>query len=300
MTPLHDLKRGFPATTTNRHANLPSWSRNKNTAVPESCNQSLEVLRIPHPQNGPIARPFRGLHQIFQRFNNYHFAVRCCFGTSVAVLAINMGFTLWAISKIGTQTTYGEIYKGDCSTAKKTVFWLHLLINALSTIVLAASNYCMQCLSSPTRKDIDKYHAKGIHLHISVPSYSNLRRISASKCILWFILAFSSIPLHLLYNSAVFLTVGTRSYTVYQLSNTLLSKLDSNPNLTSTSTFSGIGYDEIGTFRTYAEEWTKLENPACIGIYTAVTLSAYSDLLLLSQYGDLVGHCGHLPLSYGV
>lgn len=93
--------------------------------------------------------------------------------------------------------------------------WLHLAINVLSTVLLGASNYCMQCLSSPTRGDVDKAHSKGVWLDIGVPSVRNLRRISGRRFALWCLLAVSSIPLHFLYNSAVFTTLAAQSYSIF-------------------------------------------------------------------------------------
>jgi len=76
---------------------------------------------------------------------------------------------------------------------------LHVLINALSTMLLAGSNYTMQVLSSPTRQDVDAAHARGQWLDIGVLSPRNLRLIPRKRAALWYTLALSSVPLHLLY-----------------------------------------------------------------------------------------------------
>jgi hypothetical protein len=73
-----------------------------------------------------------------------------------------------------------------------------LLINALSTILLSASNYTMQCLSAPTRSEVDDAHSTGKWLDIGVPSVRNLGRIARKRVILWWLLGASSLPLHLL------------------------------------------------------------------------------------------------------
>jgi hypothetical protein len=75
---------------------------------------------------------------------------------------------------------------------------IHILINALSTLLLAASNYTMQVLSSPTRKDVDKAHAKHEHLDVGVLSVRNLSRIPRRRLLLFIIMGLSSIPVHLL------------------------------------------------------------------------------------------------------
>jgi hypothetical protein len=75
---------------------------------------------------------------------------------------------------------------------------IHIAVNALSTILLAVSNYTMQVLSSPTREDIDKAHAKHEHLDIGVLSVRNLTRIPKRRLLLFLFMGFSSIPVHLL------------------------------------------------------------------------------------------------------
>jgi hypothetical protein len=75
---------------------------------------------------------------------------------------------------------------------------IHIAVNALSTILLAVSNYTMQVLSSPTREDIDKAHAKHEHLDIGVLSVRNLTRIPRRRLLLFLLMGLSSIPIHLL------------------------------------------------------------------------------------------------------
>lgn len=76
-----------------------------------------------------------------------------------------------------------------------------MLINILSTILLGASNYCMQRISAPTRKDIDSARAQGKMVDIGVLSIRNLLRIGGKRRILYTVLTLSSLPLHLLYVS---------------------------------------------------------------------------------------------------
>jgi len=86
-------------------------------------------------------------------------------------------------------------------TAEDMSWWssaFHILINAMSTLLLSASNYTMQVLSSPTRNDIDKAHTKSEHLDIGVLSLRNLARIPKRRLFLFVIMALSSIPIHLL------------------------------------------------------------------------------------------------------
>lgn len=117
----------------------------------------------------------------------------------------------------------GTLYQGDCDSAKRIELWLHLLINILSTLLLGASNYYMQCLSSPTRSDVDKAHRQHVWIDIGVPSMRNIFRISRPRKILWFFLLYSSFPLHLLYNSLIFSSLSVSEFGVFSMSSDFLT-----------------------------------------------------------------------------
>ena len=81
---------------------------------------------------------------------------------------------------------------------------VHILINILSTVLLGASNVAMQCLAAPTRAELDKAHEKGTWMHIGVFGLRNVRFMSWGRILLCVVLALSSVPLHLVYNSVVY------------------------------------------------------------------------------------------------
>ncbi|KAF3043583.1 hypothetical protein E8E11_003089 [Didymella keratinophila] len=72
----------------------------------------------------------------------------------------------------------------------------------------------MQLLCAPTRADIDQAHHRGHWLEIGLMSFRNLRYFKSKRVILWAVLAVSSAPLHLLYNSSVFHVVAGQDYTL--------------------------------------------------------------------------------------
>jgi hypothetical protein len=123
------------------------------------------------------------------RFGALHFAI-----WATIVFIINVAATAWNL----TQTKSGVLFEGDCDRIKRLNTGLHFLINALSTILLSGSNYCMQCLSAPTRSEVDKAHRKGAWLDIGIPSIRNVRHLSRKRIMLWVLLTISSLPLHLL------------------------------------------------------------------------------------------------------
>lgn len=128
--------------------------------------------------------------------------VLICASCGIVVLALNIFLTLLAAiisySKFENQEfTSAMLYTGNCSSAKNWARGLHLLINGLSTILLAASNYCMQCLCSPSRQDAENAHAKRKWLDIGVASIKNLRFVSWKRRVLWTVLLICSLPIHL-------------------------------------------------------------------------------------------------------
>lgn len=129
-------------------------------------------------------------------------AVVAAVSTSVVFL-INLIVVIWVgvqLSKV-TSTVHSMILtlrRGDCQDVERINVWVHFAINAVSALLLSASNYCMQCLSAPTRKEINKAHASGKWLDIGVPSIRNLKAIGKRKLFFWWCLGLSSIPLHLL------------------------------------------------------------------------------------------------------
>lgn len=91
-----------------------------------------------------------------------------------------------------------NIWEGDCTLTTRWMVAIHLIINLLSSMLLGASNYCMQRLVAPTRKEVDKAHNQKKWLDIGVPGVANLTSISKSRLVSWILLALSSIPLHFL------------------------------------------------------------------------------------------------------
>ena len=216
-----------------------------------------------------------------------------CAGLSGTVFLINSILTLWASKSFGVNAGAGTIQHGDCHQTKNLSLWLHLAINVLSTALLSASNYTMQCLSSPTRQDIDKAHAQNNWLDIGVPSVRNLRRITWKRIILWWLLAITSLPLHLLYNSAIFDSLSTHEYDVYVVSREFLSGAPFSYKWTHT---------RLHSFRNPNSDMKlkKLSARECIEAYqNPFTISKYQDVLVVSPWSNATNSLlGLYPSSY--
>ncbi|CEF74722.1 unnamed protein product [Fusarium graminearum] len=137
-----------------------------------------------------------------------------------AVFIINLGLTIWSGVSLkdaadSTETSRRIMYEGTCSTTRNINLVIHLIINVFGSILLSASNYGMQCLSTPTRADVDRAHAQGKWVDIGIPSFRNLWKVSLWRVVLWWLLVLSSIPLHLLLNSVVYSSLSSYSYEVF-------------------------------------------------------------------------------------
>ncbi|KAJ4007572.1 hypothetical protein NW752_010237 [Fusarium irregulare] len=106
------------------------------------------------------------------------------------------------------------LYKGDCDVSARANLWIHLAINVIGTGVLASSNFFMQSLVAPTRKEVDAAHKAGHWLEIGVQSLKNVRFIGWKKILFWSLFSLSSVPLHLVFNGCVLESKGTNGFTV--------------------------------------------------------------------------------------
>ncbi|KAE8136603.1 hypothetical protein BDV38DRAFT_283815 [Aspergillus pseudotamarii] len=80
------------------------------------------------------------------------------------------------------------------------------------TLLLAASNYVMQCLGAPSRSDVDQAHKQRKWLDIGTFSMRNFAAMDGWRKILWTLLLISSTPIHMIYNSVVFSSISTLDY----------------------------------------------------------------------------------------
>ena len=268
------------------------------TVNTSKCNKNLIRPRLrlpscPHPIRRiyiaiSLSPQYRYVRNVWREVNGYHFGVMCCAWTSAMVLLINLTATIWGVKKFGITDGLGTFQTGDCGSTSRLGFWLHLIINALSTLLLGASNYSMQCLSSPTRSEIDRAHRKYIWLDIGTPSVRNLRSISWSRISLWWALAISSIPLHLFWNSAVLSTLYSRQYYVLVVPNDFPTGIPFNTtyDYVSRYPFDNSTYQQLAS---KASVLQRLEPRACLEAYVGSINSNRGDVVLVSSYNTLEG-----------
>ncbi|THX14844.1 hypothetical protein D6D17_03147 [Aureobasidium pullulans] len=213
--------------------------------------------------------------------------------TSAAALAtLSLALNLIATVLIARHSKFtagiSSIYTGNCKMVEKYDTWIHLAINVISTALLSGSNYCMQVLCAPNRKEVDDAHARKRYMDIGVPSLRNLTLIRKEKLLLWCLLGLSSLPLHLMYNSMFFGSLNTNDYNIYYVTEDFLT---------------GAAYDRVafpdkveGRDEDYIDTsamqqrlqqnngtWQKLSNAECISAYAVDTLSAHQDVVIVVE-----------------
>jgi hypothetical protein len=137
-------------------------------------------------------------HERQTRFSGWRGGVLVAVTCSAFVLLLNIVGAIVAAAAGQPSDGIATAYTGDCTVASRWITAIHLIINILSSVLLGASNYCMQRLVAPTRDEVDKAHAKRKWLDIGVPSLRNLSSINKNRLTIWVLLAMSSIPLHFL------------------------------------------------------------------------------------------------------
>ncbi|KAL4909357.1 hypothetical protein BDW74DRAFT_174561 [Aspergillus multicolor] len=162
--------------------------------------------------------------------------------------------------KVLTSWAFQEIYDGSCALSERWSLAIHLMINILGTIVLAASNYTMQTLVAPCREEVDEQHRKGHWLDIGASSIKNLRVVGRYRAAIWAVLLATATPFHLLYNSAVYTVIATNAFT------TVLTASDLEP-----SKIFDYTTPEVETcFNATETNWSNFSSAIMRGVYTRV------------------------------
>lgn len=156
---------------------------------------SLRLLRPWFPESDPKNKRAQTFRTWRSRRNTVFLTYSL---TAALIFLINLTSTAVLRWKWGSNNDINELFQGDCSRTEKISAGLHVIINLLSTLLLGASNMCMQLLAAPTRSEIDKAHKDFVWLDIGMPSLRNLRYIGKERLVIWIILGISSIPIHLL------------------------------------------------------------------------------------------------------
>ncbi|KAF7510338.1 hypothetical protein GJ744_006834 [Endocarpon pusillum] len=185
---------------------------------------------------------------------------------------LNLTILIWFSSTLKFERGVAQVFTGDCYRAERMNTWAHFGINAVSTMLLSGSNYCMQILSAPTRMEIDTAHAKKKWLDIGVPSVRNLKNVAKWKVVMWCLLGLSSLPLHLLYNSVVFASLSTNEYDI-------VFAVESFVNGEPLSAYEEECYPALKNIQNRARYWDRLGQAECVNAYATGYLDTRRNLV---------------------
>ena len=171
---------------------LPTKDYETKKGPHSSCSITAEDEYAPRREKwGPFSVP-----------TGWRFAVYGCILSCVVSFGINLVLTIIVVAKYGVDGSGRlTLYYGDCATTKNLNTGIHVFINALSTIILSSSNYVQQVLCAVTREEVDAAHEgrrRSKWADIGVPSMFNICLLDRRRVLLWYLLIFSSLPLHLL------------------------------------------------------------------------------------------------------
>ncbi|KOC13760.1 hypothetical protein AFLA70_67g003421 [Aspergillus flavus AF70] len=232
-------------------------------------------------------------------------AMLCAWGTA-SILALNVIITIIAVG-VGYSGqsedkyfTYAELYQGDCSVTGNWTTGMHVVINILSSALLAASNYVMQCLSAPSRADVDEAHSRRQWLDIGIISTRNLAVMDNKRKALWGLLLISSLPIHMLYNAAIFSSISNIQYATVVIP----QDLEENESLVRDEYEARSFYDYVGSSANdiraeiFNGTFMKKDLLGCSKQYDVEFNTKSSTLLLMAGRDSLRGFSSLLPLTW--
>ncbi|CAG8279342.1 unnamed protein product [Penicillium salamii] len=215
--PEHELDTELAQVQAYRYATISSLGDGpEQTTFKKSAQVSEDITSSPSIETG-APNSFSKQDQHARWISGVYMCARC----AAVVLLINLIFIAVAGGLDRNHHTSLQFsgsrvfYEGSCTVSKRWDTALHLIINALSTCMLGASNHCMQSLVAPTREEVDACHAQGKWLDIGNASVRNLFSIAKSRTLLWLVLMITATPFHVLYNSIVFESLSTNEFAMF-------------------------------------------------------------------------------------
>jgi hypothetical protein len=130
----------------------------------------------------------------------------CCCAVVICII-VEAALLIWAAKMSIGGTESGLLYQGSCAKVKSMALWLLLPLNIAGTVLIGTSNYLMQVMAAPNRSEINEAHRFAQAVAIGGTSFRDLIQWSGGgkpRKAIWWLLGLSSLPIHLLLNSAIY------------------------------------------------------------------------------------------------
>jgi hypothetical protein len=109
------------------------------------CSASLRQEQEPLTQNLSRDSPahdsaFSKVSACQPQFSGWKVGVLICAATAATICLLNITLTIWAVVNHNLVNGLSYLYTGSCTEVASLSRWIHLGINAMSTLLLSASN----------------------------------------------------------------------------------------------------------------------------------------------------------------
>jgi hypothetical protein len=244
-----------------------------------------DVDQASHDIKARYRAPFWSSHS-----KNWRTLIKSGVLTAVVVLVINIITLIVVYTRFRTEDHVATIWTGDCNRVSGIVSAAHIIINIMSSLLLAASNTSMQCLAAPSRAEVDTAHARKQSFAIGIPSFRNILHVSRHKMWLWLLLGLSSLPLHTFWNSVVFQTLSTNNYYALAVAEDFLDGaawVDPS-NGTSSWELDGL-WGSIQDLQRKAQNssLTRLDRTDCIRAYGREIITSRRNVVMVTNSSDV-------------
>ena len=197
--PVLTKERGFLA-----GKSTSSWSR-YNIFTSHGRNRAYRKLLSSGPAVDSVSSPRTTLSSgFFSRYTGWRMGTLACLCAVSLCLVIEAILLLSALSLSVGAFGSGLLYKGSCSKVKSLTVWLLLPLNIAATVLISTSNYVMQVMAAPDREEVDYAHSLATSITIAGMRFRNLQFGGLRRRVIWWILGVSSLPIHVLLNSAIY------------------------------------------------------------------------------------------------
>lgn len=162
--------------------------------------------------------------------------VACCSAVATClVIELILLFSALSVSVGGFGS--GLLYQGNCNKVKSLTVWLLFPLNIAATVLISSSNYVMQVMAAPDRKEVDYAHSLATSITIGGMRVRNLQFGGRRRRFIWWLLGLSSLPIHVFLNSAIYGSVQASNSGILVVSDDFQS--DKNWGLCNSTTFTG-------------------------------------------------------------